>query len=132
MPCKIRQIIKEIRVTPFKMDGNHIALRLNTFYDKCLSSSQIANHSVLPPGTKSSGKHYQLIVRLESGFYHLRKIFCLFACFINRNAQRCQAMKVHQQIIHQILHLPIEMTSQNISERHTVLSSQRMIGHERI
>ena len=40
-------------------------------------------------------------------------------------------MKVHQQVVHQILHLAVVVSAQYVAQGDAVLSAQRMVGDKR-
>ena len=60
---------------------------------------------------EASRKHQHVVIAGKACFYHQRKVAPLLARLVDRNAERCQARKVHQQIVDEITEAAVVMTT---------------------
>ena len=115
------------------MNGYDIALTLHALLDKRLCPRYIVYRAVgLATTIKPSWEHQHMIVALETSLNHTRKVATVASCLVDTYANGSKTRQVHKQIVDKIAEMPIVMTTYYSTERHSILSSKRMIGHKSI
>ena len=129
---KIGKIIKEVGIPPLEVDRNDITVGFDTLHDKGLFPIQVTDDPILPTRTKPCGKHDELIVRSKSRLHHSREVFGLLSRLVDGDAKRRQSVQVHQQVVDHIFHLATIKGAQDITQCHSILPTQGMVGHKSI
>ena len=110
---EIGQTIEELRVLSAEVDGHYVALIFHAFHHESLRPGNVANHAVALARTDACRLHQHVVVALETGFHHLGEITSLMSRFINRNTERGQSWKIHQQVVDQITETAVVMPTDN-------------------
>lgn len=94
---------------------------------------QVANTAIwLFAAVETSREHQHVIVALEASLHHTGEVTALASRLVDAYTDGLETWQIKKQVVHKITELSVIMGANDGAKRHTVLSSQRMIGHEGI
>ena len=115
------------------MNRHDISLIFNTLRNESLFPRDVVNRTVITlAAIKSCREHQHVIVALETSLYHTREVTTVTSCFVDTDAHRFQTRKIEQEIIHQITEITIIMLSDDGTQSHSILTTQRVIRNKSI
>ena len=89
--AKVSQAIEELAVFATKVDGHNITLIFYTLRNESLRPGDIPDQAVMTTGAEPGREHQHVIVALEAGLDHRRKVAALITRLVDRNTQRSKS-----------------------------------------
>jgi hypothetical protein len=102
---------------------------LHALYDESLVPSQVADASILLTTTAKSGwKHDDVAIAAEGAFHYCWQGACLFAYLVDGNAEGCESIKVHEQVVHQVFYLALVVLTDDPAECYAVDGTEGVVA----
>ena len=98
--------------------------------DEGLAPGDVVDLSVDESRTESGGEHDDMVLVGEGIGHLLGEVACLSAQLVDADAEGCEALEVHQEVVDEVLDAPVVAPSDDAAEGDTVDGAEGMVADE--